>query len=180
MLVEHLIGLGHRRIGLVAGQPGFETTNERVLGYRQALSRHGIAIAEDLMFPGNASVAAATASTKKLLSVPGRVTAIATGNNLATIGAVRALSDAQLRVPDDIALACFDDFEWADFFEPRLTVVAQPCEDIGRRAAQLLSQRIKSPDAPVEAVRLKPKLIIRRSCGSSPAAQSARTSGRMS
>lgn len=164
-LVEHLISLGHSRIGMVAGQPNFETTNERILGYRLAMAKHNLAVNEAWIFPGNPSVAAATASTKKLLQVDGGVTAIATGNNLATIGAVRALSDAKLRVPDDIALASFDDFEWADFFEPRLTVMAQPCEDIGRRAAELLAQRIKIPDAPIKVVRLKPKLIIRRSCG---------------
>ena len=78
---------------------------------------------------------------------------------------MRAVHAARLRVPDDLALMGFDDFEWADCFEPRLSVIAQPCDQIGQRAADLLAQRIKAPDAATKTVRLASSLIIRRSCG---------------
>lgn len=165
-MVEHLIGLGHRRIGLIAGQPNFTTTLERIEGYSAALQKHGLPVDPDLIHPGNSTVAAAAEAAHALFALADRPTAIASGNNLATIGVMQAIRTAGLRVPQDIALAGFDDFEWADCFEPRLTVMAQPCADIGRNAAIMLSQRIKNINSPRTTVRLEPKLVIRASCGS--------------
>ena len=91
-------------------------------------------------------------------------TAIVTGNNMATIGAMRAIRARGLHVPDDISIAGFDDFEWADCFEPRLTLVAQPCEEIGRRAAFLLMERIVAPSGARRTVRLDAALRLRHSC----------------
>ena len=68
-------------------------------------------------------------------------------------------------MPDDVALVGFDDFEWADYFEPRLTVIAQPCQSIGREAAALLIERIGNLDGKRKTIRLKTELIVRTSCG---------------
>jgi LacI family transcriptional regulator len=87
-----------------------------------------------------------------------------TGNNMATIGAMRAIRARGLDVPADISIAGFDDFEWADCFEPRLTLVAQPCEEIGRRAAFLLMERIAAPGGARRTVRLDAALKLRGSC----------------
>ena len=87
-----------------------------------------------------------------------------TGNNMATIGAMRAMRARGLRVPTDISIVGFDDFEWADCFEPRLTLVAQPCEEIGRRAAFLLMERIAAPEGARRTVRLDAALRLRDSC----------------
>ncbi|HZF33669.1 MAG TPA: LacI family DNA-binding transcriptional regulator [Candidatus Angelobacter sp.] len=165
LLVSHLIGHGHKRIGLIAGQPGFATTLERIDGYRAALRTHGLPWDDDLLQAGNPTVASAAEATRKLLALADPPTALATGNNLATIGAMRAIREAGLRVPADLALAGFDDFEWADCFEPRLTVIAQPCQEIGRRAAALLVDRIKGQDERKRTIRLQPSLVIRNSCG---------------
>jgi LacI family transcriptional regulator len=165
LLVDHLADLGHTHIALIAGQPNFTTTLERLQGFRNAMQRRGLPVVEDFIYPGNQTVAAAADSTRKLLSLPTRPTAIATGNNLATIGVMQALHEVGIRAPDDIALVGFDDFEWADSFEPRLTVVAQPCAEIGHSAATLLSERIREINGPRKTVRLKCKLIIRDSCG---------------
>jgi LacI family transcriptional regulator, galactose operon repressor len=86
-------------------------------------------------------------------------------NNKMTIGAMRALRSANRRVPQDVALVGFDDFEWADSFEPRLTVIAQPCEEMGMRAARLLLDRLKKPSKRPRTIRLQPVLRIRNSCG---------------
>jgi LacI family transcriptional regulator len=165
LLVSHLIGHGHERIGLIAGQPGFATTLERIDGYRAALRAHGLRGDDDLVQAGNPTVASAAAATRTLLALPAPPTALATGNNLATIGAMQAIRAAGLRVPADLALAGFDDFEWADCFEPRLTVVAQPCQEIGKRAAALLAERINRSNGKTRSIRLKPSLIVRNSCG---------------
>lgn len=165
LLVDHLVGHGHRRIGLITGGPGFKSTLERGEGYVRALKKHGIPVVPELMCEGNATSEEARAAARRLFALKDRPTAIAAGNNLATIGVMKAVQDSALRIPDDLALIGFDDFEWADCFEPRLTVIAQPSDVIGMRAAELLAARIKSPDAPPKSIRLAPTLVIRRSCG---------------
>ncbi|WP_246731793.1 LacI family DNA-binding transcriptional regulator [Methylocapsa sp. S129] len=165
LLVAHLASFGHRRIGFIAGHPGFATTLERIDGYKLALAAHGLDFDPALLVTGNANTASATASTHALMSLPHPPTALVAGNNMATIGAMRALRARDLKVPADISIVGLDDFEWADCFEPRLTVVAQPCEEIGRRAAALLIERIASADGARRTIRLDGTLIERNSCG---------------
>lgn len=169
LVVEHLVGHGHERIGFVPGHPGFATTLERIEGFRSAMVENGLSVDERLILPGSADVEGAAVVTRELLSRPDRPTALAVGNNQSMIGAVRAIRSMGLRVPDDIALIGFDDFEWADCFEPRLTVIAQPVLEIGRKAADLLVRRIGAGNdgemMEPKSVRLKPTLIIRNSCG---------------
>jgi LacI family transcriptional regulator len=76
------------------------------------------------------------------------------------------LHGAGLKVPRDIAVVGFDDFEWADYFHPRLTVIAQPIEAIAKRAILLLAPSIENPDVKHQTLHIKPKLVIRESCGS--------------
>ena len=164
-LVEHLIGLGHRRIGMVSGQPGFPTTLERLAGYRGALAARGIDVDERLIAFDTVSVDTAARAAEGLLRLESRPSAIVAGNNLSMIGTMRAVRAAGLSIPEELALVGFDDFEWAESFEPRLTVMAQPCEAIGREAAALLARRIAEPDAPIRRRLLEPSLIVRSSCG---------------
>jgi LacI family transcriptional regulator len=165
LLIAHLASYGHRRIGFIAGHPGFATTLERIAGYRSALAAHGLEFDAALLVTGNATTAAASASTHALMALPHPPTALAAGNNMATIGAMRALRALRLEVPADISIVGIDDFEWADCFEPRLTVVAQPCEEIGRRAVALLTERIASAGGARRTIRLDGALIKRNSCG---------------
>ncbi len=165
LLVQHLAAHGHQRIAFVAGPSGFSTARERTGGYKAALRASGIAYDQALLVAASASTQTAAAATRKLFELARPPTAIAAGNNLATIGVMHALRELGLRVPDDVALAGFDDFEWADYFEPRLTVVAQPCQEIGREAASLLIERITKPDGKRRTIRLKPRLVVRTSCG---------------
>ena len=165
LLVAHLLSHGHTRVGYVAGQAGFSTTRERIEGYRAALKNAGIAFAETLVRRPSGGTDAAAAATMELLEMRPPPTAIAAGNNMALIGAMHAFRAKGLRVPDDVALAGFDDFEWADYFEPRLTVIAQPHQIIGREAAALLIARIGNLDGKRRTIRLKTELIVRTSCG---------------
>jgi LacI family transcriptional regulator len=164
-LVEHLISHGHKRIAFVAGQSGFATARERTEGYKAALKAGGVVYDKALLVAASTSTQTAALSTRKLFELPDPPTALATGNNLATIGVMHGLRELGLRVPDDVALVGFDDFEWADYFEPRLTVIAQPCQEIGREAASLLMERIAAPDGKRRTIRLKPRLVMRTSCG---------------
>jgi LacI family transcriptional regulator len=163
-LVSHMAGLGHRRIGMLGAQAGFSTTRERINGYRLGLKRNGIDFDADLLHPSSHNFEAAQNAAAALLKLPDPPTGIITGNNLTTIGAVAAIRKAGLRIPQDISLAGFDDFEWADYFEPRLTLLAQPCNEIGRRAAQMLVERINGLSSAPRSVRLKSTLVVRDSC----------------
>jgi LacI family transcriptional regulator len=163
-LVDYVTGLGHRRIGYVGGHPGFQTTLERIAGYRDSLEQRGVSPDERYLVTGSASTESATVAAHALLSLPEPPSAIVAGNNMATIGTMRAIRARGLRVPDDVSVAGFDDFEWADCFEPRLTLIAQPCGDIGERAAALLMERIANPEGTRQTIRLEAKMILRDSC----------------
>lgn len=164
-LIAHLIAHGHRRIGFIAGRSGFSTTDERVAGYQAALQAAGLAFDPQLLVNGGSNTEPARQATQQLLNLAEPPTAIMAGNNLMTLGAMHALRDAHLDVPGHMALVGFDDFDWADFFVPRLTLIAQPVQQLGARAVELLLQRMATPTAPKHSVRLAPRLHVRHSCG---------------
>ena len=164
-MVGHLAAFGHRRIGFLGGQATFTTALERADGFRAGLVSHGLPSEPSLVSVGHTNLEGARASASRMLSGDPPVTAMIGGNNLTTIGIVLAVRDRGLRVPDDVALVGFDDFEWAEAFEPRLTAMVQPCQEIGRAAAALLKLRIDQPGRPTTALRLKPTLVVRGSSG---------------
>lgn len=167
-LVEHLIELGHRRIGFVAGLQGLNTTTERISGYRHALEQADIPVDDALVAYGASQHEPARAATHRLFDLGNPPTALVAGNNAMAIGVLHALRDRRLDIPNDIALVAFDDFEWSDLFHPRLTVIAQPTAEIGAEAVRLLLARLREPERPVEQIRLQPTFVNRESCGCPP------------
>lgn len=164
--VEHLITLGHERIGIVTGLSGITTTEERLTGYQQALEAHGMLLDPALIAEGNSRIDGGERAALQLLTQEAaRPTALFVTNGLMVIGALQAINRVGLRCPQDIALVGFDDFEWAAVMHPRLTTVCQPTYEIGQKAAQLLFERLEKRDAAPQVVRLQPQLIIRESCG---------------
>jgi LacI family transcriptional regulator len=164
-LVRHLTDRGHRRIAMISGLPGLRTTIERLDGYILGLQRAGIELDQDFIRDGHSEAEPAAQAIKALMALDSPPTALITANNQMTIGAMKALRELELRVPDDVALVAFDDFPWADLFDPRLTVMAQPIEELGTLAAQMLFQRIREPDLKPREVRLTPRLVVRDSGG---------------
>ncbi|MGW5768290.1 LacI family DNA-binding transcriptional regulator [Streptomyces longwoodensis] len=164
-LVTHLAERGHRRIALVAGLPGLSTTAERISGYRLGLAAAGLPYDERLLVHGDSASEGAQRATAGLLSLAVPPTALVTGNNAMTIGALRALRDRGRSVPEDLALCCFDDFAWADLFSPRLTAIAQPSREIGAEAVRVLLDRLDAPRRPARTVRLPCAFVHRTSCG---------------
>lgn len=164
-LVDHLADIGHRRIGLIAGLEGFSTTEERIRGYRAGLRRNDIELDEGLIAYGASQHEPAREAAHQLLAAEAPPTALVAGNNAMTIGVMHALRERGMRVPDDIALVAFDDFEWSDLFHPRLTVIAQPTREIGAKAVQLLLSRLDDPDRTPQRIRLAPTFVHRDSCG---------------
>lgn len=164
-LVGHLVALGHRCIGFISGVEGISTSQERLTGYRSALAANGIAFDPNLVRSGNSRTEPARKATLALLEeVPG-CTAIVSGNNLMTLGVMKAAIEMNRRVPDDLAVVAYDDFDWTEVFQPRLTTMAQPSQEIGRTAIELLQRRIVDPDAAVKLIRIPPTFVHRESCG---------------
>lgn len=162
-MISHLIGYGHRRIGCVIGQPDVSTGQERRDGYIKALRDHHISIDTSLLLSGSAKIEPGYQMTNELLTLDEPPTALFTGNNLLTIGALRAIHERNLSIPDDIAVAAFDEMDWMFVMNPPLSVVAQPTYMMGSTAADLLLARIQSPDRPVSKIELQPKTHFRAS-----------------
>jgi LacI family transcriptional regulator len=163
-LVEHLAALGHRRIGIVAGFPGLSTAVERIRGYRMGLLRSGLE-EDDQLIAETGWRDAARDATHRLLELPQPPTALVSGANHITVDVLHVLAERRLRVPDDVALVAFDDFDWADLHTPRLTTMAQQTGAIAKRAVQLLLSRIDNPALAARHVRFDTTFVHRESCG---------------
>lgn len=164
-IIDHLISLGHTRIGMLSGIPGLSTSTERLHGYHVAHHRADLPVDPDLIRVGSSTSDGGRKATWELLQLNDRPTALFAANNSMTIGALAALNTAGVPVPKEMALSAFDDFSWADLFSPGLTTVAQPSAAIGARAVQLLLRRMNDPDAPPQTIRLPAEIMHRQSCG---------------
>jgi LacI family transcriptional regulator len=166
-LVEHLTGLGHRRIGMVTETTDVSTARDRGEGYRQALERAGIAFDPELVVESSAiDPEAAAEATMRLLELPDPPTAIFAVNNIAVVGVVEAARQQGLEIPGDLALVCFDDIEHVSRLYPFLTVMAQPAETFGTIATQLLLDRLSGRvDQRRRIVVLPADFIVRKSSG---------------
>jgi LacI family fructose operon transcriptional repressor len=160
----HLIEHGYRRIGAIFGM-GSTTGRERREGFVRALREHDFQPSNDLVKYANPREEDGFNATMKLLQLSEPPDAILTSNSLLAAGVLRALRESQKAIPEEIALASFDETTWAKLVEPALTVIEQPTYEIGRTATELLLKRIKDPKRSHREVILKAKLIIRQSCG---------------
>src|SRR5260370_7520270 len=146
--VVHLIAHGYRRIGVITGPQSATTANERLLGYHRALQEAGIERDPALEHHGPFFEETAQNATHALLDLDPPVDAIFATNNRLTIGALRTLYLRHKRVPDDIALAGFDEIYWPIPDIVSVTTVIQPAYELGRTAANSLIQPIPHPHAP--------------------------------
>jgi LacI family transcriptional regulator len=166
MLIDHLIDLGHRRIALINGPSTISSAQDRADGYRESLETHGIAVEESLIFQGEFKQESGYRLSGQTLACDPRPTAIFAANNFIALGVLQALQEADLRVPEDMALVCIDDVPYLSAIDPFLTVAAQPAYEMGESAARLLIERLTTNrTSEVREIVLAPQLIIRRSCG---------------
>lgn len=155
--VEHLLAHGHRRIGMVGDLPAIFTAVERRQGYVEALTAARVGLEDSLLQLGSHDVAAAEEATHALLGLLDPPTAIFTGNNRNTVGALKAIRAAGART----AIVGFDDFELADVLS--ITVVAHSPAEMGRQATELLCRRLKGDRSPLARIVLPARLIPRGS-----------------
>ena len=162
-IVSHLIEMGHTRIGAIFGTADASTGRERRAGYMDAFEENGLSFTPELVRTGVPKARTGYEQTTSLLALPKPPTALFTGNNLLTIGALRAIYEHHLAIPQDIAFAAFDEMDWMFLMNPPLTVVKQPIYEMGEQAANLILERIKQYDRPAVLVELQPTVYIRQS-----------------
>jgi LacI family transcriptional regulator len=170
--MRYLISLGHRRIGFISGMLESFTGRERLVGYYDTLEENGIAREPELVQLGNFRIDEAYNATLRLMTSADPPTAIFSSNNQMVIGVMKALNHLKLSCPEDVSVAGFDDFPWADAFRPQLTTVAQPVRAIGEQAAHLLLERFDGrANGKGRRVVLSGELKVRESCRRVPVAR---------
>jgi LacI family transcriptional regulator len=160
--VTHLIQLGHRRIGLINGQLQMEAALARRDGYKQALLEEGIAIDPELMVEGYYSQTAAYQAMQRLLDLPHPPSAVFAASDTMAIGALDAIRNRGLRVPQDIAVVGYDDLPLAAHATPPLTSVHQPVDEMSAQAVCLVIEQIRGQGTR-RSVPLRARLVVRES-----------------
>jgi DNA-binding LacI/PurR family transcriptional regulator len=166
MMVDHLIEAhGYKRIAFLAGPQGNEDSGWRELGYREALEAHRIPIDAALIAAGGFDEKIAQATVGEWLAKGMEVDAIFAADDDSAFGAIRALQQSGKRIPEDVAVAGFDDILPSRYLSTPLTTVRAPIEEAGYQAARTLVQLIRSRRAKSIELLLPTELVIRRSCG---------------
>lgn len=161
LAVEHLIGKGHRTIGLVAGDLGLSAGTDRVKGWRAALRKHKIKAGDSLIEAGDWTEVSGCEAAHRLMEHTPAPTAIFAANFPMMTGVLRALQELKIAVPKTVEVSSSDDSEWLDVFSPPVTTVAQPSYEMGERAADLALARLADGKRPFTKVVLEPSLRIR-------------------
>jgi DNA-binding LacI/PurR family transcriptional regulator len=162
-IVKHLIALGHKRIGLVSCRNDFLSTIRREEGYRKALADAGIKPDAELVIYGDYSFKSGLRAVNRLLGTEDRPTAVFCISDVMAIGATRAAREKGLRVPQDLAVAGFDNISYASMCDPMLTTISQPRYDLGCTAMELLLKQIRGEmKEPLDLI-LEYELLIRES-----------------
>jgi LacI family transcriptional regulator len=160
---EHLLQLGHKRIAMIGGREDLQCSSAREDGYISALRRAGIAADPAMMVPGDFSIEAGEAATRKLLDLPERPTAIFTGNDGQAMGAYRAARSAGLHIPEDLSIIGFDDIPAAEWIEPGLTTIRQPVVQMAETAMRALLRHLDGDEELPQRIELGTELVIRGS-----------------
>jgi LacI family transcriptional regulator len=169
-MVTHLVALGHRRIAIIKGSPRNYDAAERLRGYRIALRDAGIVPDASLELTGNFTEAGGYAAAIELLAMRMRPTAIFAANDSMAIGALSALRESGVEVPEEMAVAGFDDIPLARYMDPPLSSVHVPICELGARAVEILLEGITHKNGHArKRERVSTKLVIRSSTGRQPA-----------
>jgi len=158
---EHLLALGHRRIGFVGGRPEIQTGGERLAGYERAMAAARL---DPIVADGGFRLDGGRRAAGELLDA-GDVTALIVANNLMAVGALQAVRERDLPVPDAVAVVAVDDPFWAELTDPPLTALAQPVRRMAESAVRLLFERIGGVRSSPRCLVFDVELRIRRSCG---------------
>lgn len=173
MGTEHLIKQGHDRIGILAGFQRLSSMRERLQGYKDALADYNIPLRQDWIVFSELSISGGQEVAYGLLSSSDKPSALMVNNNFLNLGALMAIRELGMRVPQDIALVGFDDHPWAIVAQPPLTVIRQPVHLLGQTAAEIILALLNNRPVEQPQVILDCELVIRGSCGSHEPASSS-------
>jgi LacI family transcriptional regulator len=165
LAIEHLHELGHDRIATINGPTQTRVGMDRLMGYRQALGRLGLPYRDDYVRDGDFYFESGSIAMQELLSLPEPPTAVFAASDLMAAGAIRAVEQAGLAVPADIAVVGFDDIQLAAMMQPALTTIRQNKLGLGSAAAEALLRMIERDGAPPPGITLPVELVVRASSG---------------
>jgi LacI family transcriptional regulator len=168
-MTRHLVELGHRRIGVIAGPDNWLASNARLAGHASALADAGVLPDPELVLPGEPTAQFGYHAAGRLLDLPRRLTALIGFNDKAAVGALAAATQRGLRIPEDLSIAGFDDIDLAQATSPMLTTVRQPLQEMGRIAVGLLIRLLERHRLDALHIELATELIVRGSTGAAPA-----------
>ncbi|MCX7705062.1 MAG: LacI family transcriptional regulator [bacterium] len=165
-LMEHLLKLGYRKIAYLC-HPKYTYDEERITAYKDVLLKNGLPFKEDWIIHGSGTYEDGYKGMKKLLSLDDKPEAVFAMNDMAAIGAIRAIKEKGLKIPLDIAVVGFDNIKEAQYFTPSLTTIDQNKQAIAGKTVEILLNKIEKKEAKKEIfqITIEPKLIIRESCG---------------
>jgi LacI family transcriptional regulator len=160
---RYLISLGHRRILLLASDPGLRNVQERIEGYRKALADAGLSPFENVLVVGRNEAEQARQALLPLLLDPSRPSAVFAVTQTMTIGALQSFWEAGLEVPKDVSLLAFDDSEWFTALKPFVSTVRQPTDDFADQAWAMLMARLNDDHSPALHTQVRASLVVRES-----------------
>jgi LacI family transcriptional regulator len=161
--IEHLIALGHWRIGIITGPAGWSASADRLAGYHSALLEAGLPLAPELVQESDFTIDGGYRAALDLLSLSAGPTAIFALNDNMAVGVLRAARERGLAVPRDLAVVGFDDVELACVTTPALTTVRQPLEELGRAGATMLYRLLDGQALDATRIELSTRLVVRES-----------------
>jgi LacI family transcriptional regulator len=165
---RHLLQLGHRRIGFLAGRPDLESARQREQGYRQALADAGIAVDPNLIRVGDYELEMSQKPARQLLTLDDRPTAVFAANDLSAMQTMHVARTLGLDIPGDVSVVGFDNIPESALIEPPLTTIDQSIQEMGRRAVELLIDVIEGETGRAQQVTLPTRLVVRQSSGVAP------------
>ena len=162
LATRHLVELGHRRVAMISGPRHLSNARKRLDAFRKTLRSTRIVVPKEYVVFGDFREQSGQIAAERLLSLRTPPTAILVANNEMMAGALFAIRQRGVKIPRDLSLVGFDDARWAQYSDPPLTVVSQPTEQMGQKAAELLLGRLHG-ERRANTVMFKPELIVRRS-----------------
>jgi LacI family transcriptional regulator len=165
---RHLLQLGHRRIGFLAGRPDLESARQREQGYRRALADAGIAVDPNLIRVGDYELEMSQEPARQLLTLDDRPTAVFAANDLSAMQTMHVARTLGLDVPGDVSVVGFDNIPESALIEPPLTTIDQSIQEMGRRAVELLIDVIEGETGRALQITLPTRLVVRQSSGVAP------------
>jgi DNA-binding LacI/PurR family transcriptional regulator len=160
---DHLLQLGHMRLAVLSESLAISSSRERLRGFRERLAEQGIQMADEYVKQCKYRVEDGKRQATELLAASDRPTALFCCNDLLAVGALQAAKEAGIRVPEDLSVVSFDNTILASVTDPPLTSIAQPMEQLGTAAMDLLVQEFDSPQAEKQRISLRTELIVRES-----------------